>query len=52
MERRMGQANLLGRIVSAEEVAQVVAFLCSPRAAVINGETIAVTGGVPGPIHY
>jgi NAD(P)-dependent dehydrogenase (short-subunit alcohol dehydrogenase family) len=52
VEARMGRANLLGRLVDAAEVAAVVAFLASPRAAVINGDAVAVGGGVPGPIHY
>ena len=52
VEQRMGRANLIGRLVDAEEVAAVVAFLASPRATPINGDAIAVGGGVPGSIHY
>jgi hypothetical protein len=33
-------------------VADVVAFLASPRAAAINGDAIAVGGGAPRAIHY
>jgi hypothetical protein len=29
-----------------------VAFLASPRSIAINGEVIAVGGGVPGAIYY
>jgi len=36
----------LGRIGAAEEVARVVAFLCSPDAAYIQGEVIAIDGGL------
>lgn len=36
----------------ADEVAAVVAFLCSPRARAINGDAIAVGGGSVGAIHY
>ncbi|HXM56009.1 MAG TPA: SDR family oxidoreductase [Candidatus Dormibacteraeota bacterium] len=52
VEQRMGRANLLGRLVDAEEVAAVVAFLASPRATPINGDAVSVGGGVPGSIHY
>ena len=34
-----------GRIVSPEDVANVVAFLCSPAAEMIRGQTIIVDGG-------
>ena len=35
-----------GRLVTAEEVASVVAFLCSPEAAMIRGQTLVVDGGM------
>ncbi|WP_238446579.1 SDR family oxidoreductase [Azohydromonas australica] len=41
--------RVLGR---ASEVADVVAFLCSPRSRAINGDAIAVGGGAPCSIHY
>ena len=42
----------LGRLVTAEEVADLVSFLASPRSVCINGDAIACGGGVRGPIHY
>lgn len=42
----------IGRIVTAQEVADVVAFLASPRSVAINGDPIATGGGARGPIHY
>jgi NAD(P)-dependent dehydrogenase (short-subunit alcohol dehydrogenase family) len=42
----------IGRHVTAAEVADVIAFLCSPRSVAINGDAIAVGGGAPGAIHY
>ncbi|MFV0309230.1 MAG: SDR family NAD(P)-dependent oxidoreductase [Desertimonas sp.] len=44
--------NSIGRLVDATEVADVVAFLCSPRAGSITGDAIACGGGQPGTIHY
>ena len=51
-ETRLAEDVLLGRLVSAEEVASVVAFLASPKAVAINGDAIPVGGGVRGPIYY
>lgn len=45
-------SNLLGRMVDAEEVAWVVAYLCSPRSVAVNGDTITAGGGDPGGIYY
>ena len=42
----------IGRIVTAAEVADVVAFLASPRSVAITGDAIAAGGGTPGAIHY
>ena len=42
----------IGRIVTAAEVADVVAFLASPRSVAITGDAIAVGGGTPGAICY
>jgi NAD(P)-dependent dehydrogenase (short-subunit alcohol dehydrogenase family) len=52
IETQMSSANLLGRIVEAQEVAWVVAFLCSPKAVSINGDAVVVGGGIRGVIHY
>jgi NAD(P)-dependent dehydrogenase (short-subunit alcohol dehydrogenase family) len=37
--------NPCGRIAEREEVADLVAFLCSPRAGFINGQNIRIDGG-------
>ncbi len=52
VEKRMVGNVLIGRIVEAAEVADIVAFLASPRSVAINGDAIACGGGVRGPIHY
>jgi NAD(P)-dependent dehydrogenase (short-subunit alcohol dehydrogenase family) len=35
----------LGRLISPEEVAAAVVFLCSREAAAVNGTTLAIAGG-------
>ncbi|MEO5316244.1 SDR family oxidoreductase [Pseudarthrobacter sp. CC12] len=40
------------RVVDATEVADVVAFLASPRSVSITGDAIVVGGGTPGPVYY
>lgn len=52
LENQFAAGSLLGRLVEADEVAAVVAFLASPKSAAINGDTIPVGGGVPRAIHY
>jgi NAD(P)-dependent dehydrogenase (short-subunit alcohol dehydrogenase family) len=44
--------NTIGRIVDADEVAYLVAFLASPKSAAITGDSIACGGGTRGPIYY
>ncbi|MQY27487.1 SDR family NAD(P)-dependent oxidoreductase [Nocardia aurantia] len=44
--------NSLRRVIDAEDVANVVTFLASPRSVAITGDAIAAGGGVPGPVYY
>jgi hypothetical protein len=39
-------------MVTAHEVAAVIAFLASPRSIAINGDAVACGGGTPRVIHY
>jgi enoyl-[acyl-carrier protein] reductase III len=41
----MGRRNPVGRIVSPDDVAACVTFLCSPDAEMIRGQTLIVDGG-------
>ena len=41
----MGERNPAGRLVSPEDVAKLVTFLCSPDADMIRGQTLVVDGG-------
>jgi enoyl-[acyl-carrier protein] reductase III len=41
----MGARNPVGRLVTPEDVAACVAFLCSPEAEMIRGQTVVVDGG-------
>jgi NAD(P)-dependent dehydrogenase (short-subunit alcohol dehydrogenase family) len=42
----------IGRLVTAAEVADVVAFLASPRSVAITGDAVAAGGGARHAIHY
>jgi NAD(P)-dependent dehydrogenase (short-subunit alcohol dehydrogenase family) len=42
---KLGSTTLLNRAAQAEEIAEVVAFLASPKGGYITGATIAVDGG-------
>lgn len=48
----MGKNNHIGRLVTAEEIAYVVAFLCSPLAVGVSGDVIAVSGGQGNGVYY
>lgn len=45
-------ATRIGRLVTADEVADVVAFLCSPRSVAVTGDAVAAGGGTPGVAVY
>lgn len=42
---RVAAATPAGRLVTPEDVAGVVAFLCSPEAQMIRGQTLVIDGG-------
>jgi len=46
------QRSLIRHLVTAEDVARVVVFLCSPLAVSITGEAISVSGGGNADMHY
>jgi enoyl-[acyl-carrier protein] reductase III len=41
----MGARNPVGRLVTPEDVADLVLYLCSPGADMIRGQTVVVDGG-------
>ncbi|HEX5118083.1 MAG TPA: SDR family NAD(P)-dependent oxidoreductase [Pseudonocardiaceae bacterium] len=46
-------ANItIGRMVTAAEIGDVIAFLASPRSVAVTGDAVAVGGGVRGSIYY
>ena len=49
---RMDAGTVIGRLVTAEEVAWVIAFLASPRSVAMTGDPVVASGGAPGPIYY
>jgi enoyl-[acyl-carrier-protein] reductase (NADH) len=52
VEKQMDALNLVGKLISAEEIAYLVAFLASPKSRAVNGDAIAAGGGIRGAIHY
>jgi enoyl-[acyl-carrier protein] reductase III len=48
---RAGAANPVGRLVAPDDIAGVVAFLCSKDADMIRGQTIVVDGGFSLLVH-
>jgi NAD(P)-dependent dehydrogenase (short-subunit alcohol dehydrogenase family) len=52
LERRLGEGVSIGRLVTAQEVGAVVAFLASPKSVALNGDPVVVSGGARGPIYY
>jgi NAD(P)-dependent dehydrogenase (short-subunit alcohol dehydrogenase family) len=49
---QQAEATLIRHLITAEDLANVVAFLCSPLAVGITGEAIAVNGGSSADMHY
>ena len=48
----LGAGTSLGRMITAEEVADVVVFLASPRAVAVTGDAVGAGGGNRGSAHY
>jgi NAD(P)-dependent dehydrogenase (short-subunit alcohol dehydrogenase family) len=51
-EASLAAGLAIGRVVDASEVADVIAFLASPRSVAITGDAIAAGGGPRGAIYY
>ena len=49
---RMANGNALRRIITAEDIAALTAFLASPLSVAVTGESIAAGGGVGRNIYY
>jgi NAD(P)-dependent dehydrogenase (short-subunit alcohol dehydrogenase family) len=52
LTERLAGGNAIGRLVAAEEVANVVVFLASAASAAITGESISVGGGAGASVSY
>jgi NAD(P)-dependent dehydrogenase (short-subunit alcohol dehydrogenase family) len=50
--KELRERSLIRYLVTAEDVAHVVVFLCSPLAVSITGEAISVSGGGNADMHY
>ncbi|HWO73077.1 MAG TPA: SDR family oxidoreductase [Dehalococcoidia bacterium] len=52
LRKELDERSLLKHATTAEDIAYVAAFLCSPLAIGITGEAIAVAGGQGADVHY
>jgi len=52
MEKRMDGGNLVKKLITADQIGYLVAFLASPKAMAVNGDSIPAGGGTPGSIYY
>jgi NAD(P)-dependent dehydrogenase (short-subunit alcohol dehydrogenase family) len=52
VQASLAHATSIGRVVTAEEVADVITFLASPRSVAVTGDAIAAGGGSRGAIYY
>jgi NAD(P)-dependent dehydrogenase (short-subunit alcohol dehydrogenase family) len=50
--KELRERSLIRHLVTAEDIAYVVTFLCSPLAISITGEAISVSGGRNADMHY
>ena len=48
---RLLKTNSIGRLVKAEDIANVITFLASPLSVSITGDVISVTGGTGNAVH-
>lgn len=51
IDREMAD-NIIGRTVTAAELADVIVFLASPRSVAITGDAVSAGGGTPGIVTY
>ncbi len=51
-EARMASGNSVRTIIDSDDIANITAFLASPKSIAITGDTIAAGGGVGRGIHY
>ena len=52
VRRDLAAGSSLGRMVTADEVADVIVFLCSARGGAVTGDAVGAGGGNRGSVHY
>jgi NAD(P)-dependent dehydrogenase (short-subunit alcohol dehydrogenase family) len=49
---KISASTSLGRLVTAQEIADFVTFLASPRSVALTGEVVALTGGLGNNVYF
>jgi NAD(P)-dependent dehydrogenase (short-subunit alcohol dehydrogenase family) len=52
VREQLATTTSLRRLVTADELADVIVFLCSSRAAAVTGDAVSVAAGNRGSVHY
>ena len=52
IETQMARDNATRKLVTANDIAQIIVFLASPKSVTINGDVIGATGGAGRAIYY
>lgn len=52
IEEELSTGTAIGRVIEVEEIAALISFAASEYGAILNGDSIQASGGIPGVVHY